>query len=301
MNVKALIAILMVLFLALPLQVSSQPNLKDALSSTLITSTIYSGAYSPYRTYKISSEIAATVQNINFREGDIIPAGELLLELDASLEKKQLNNYVAFKKAILKEKALLAKSVAINKKNYDRFYNLYKNGQVSEQTLENKKLALITAQDALIRLQKEQIQIENSIATLKNTIRKARLKFDKDLYLSQLVVERFEYVTPGKMIAKLMDISKARITLVVPPDLFKILKPILHKKGIMKILVSSGQDQWIDADVSFEKVKLDTAEDYLYSYSFDIILDPLPNFLWGEVIKVDIGPLINQSKTEKSK
>lgn len=259
----------------------------------------YSGVYAPYRTYEIRSKIAGEVTNIWFREGNIIPAGSRFLTLDASLEQKQLANYQALKKTLNKEEVLLKNIVAIKNKDYERYKRLFKAGQVSEQALDNKKLALINAQDSLIKIQKEKIQVENSIAALSDHIKKASFAFDKDLYVSQLFVEQYEQVNPGSLLAKLLDISQARITLVTPPRVFKALEERIKSDSSVTIPVKISEDSWQPVEAKIEKVKLDPANDYLYSYSFDLVLSPLEHILWGEVVTVDLGTILNQAGHEQ--
>ncbi len=260
---------------------------------------IYSGVYSPYRTYEIRSEISGRVERIWFREGDTLLAGHKLLNLNVSLEKKQLANYQALKKALKTEEALLQETIAIKDKDYKRYEKLFKAGQVSEQALDNKRLALIGAKDSLVKVQKEQIQIENSIAALSDHIRKASFSFDKDLYVSQLFVEQYEQVNPGSLLAKLLDVSKARITLVTPPDLFKMLEDKIKSEPFINVPIRITQDRWQSVKAKIEKVKFDPANDYLYSYSFDLVLAPLEQLLWGEVVMVDLGTIIDRAADEQ--
>ncbi len=255
----------------------------------------YSGIYAPYRSYEIRSQIAGTVTEINFREGDILPARKRLLRLDSSLEESQLENFRALEKLLEREKRLLEDIIRIKKKNYLRYEKLFQKGQVSEQALENKRLELISAQDSQVKIEKEQRQIENSVASLEDHIRKASFAFDKDLYVSQLFVERFESVSPGSPIARLLDITRARIRLIVAPDLFKVLSSKLKSAKRIAVSIMAPDGRWFNTRAEVEHVKLDPAKDYLYSYSFDLVVEPVKALLWGEVVKVNLGPLMSKA------
>lgn len=168
------------------------------------------GFIEPIQGVTVANEVSGKVVKINFESGQALKAGDLILSLDAQVEKANL-------------KAAQGRISAV-KSNYKRMTSLFKNGSVSQGQVDDAEAELLALQG----------QIESYQATISR--REITAPFEgmtglRNVYMGQ-------YLSPGTEIVRLEDISRMRIRFTVAQnDLNKI-----HIGQPMEIFVDAEPD-----------------------------------------------------------
>ena len=123
-------------------------NVEIAISKTLqYTPSIKAlGTIVAPQTLEIRNELPGNIANINFKSGDHVQAGQILIQLDTNEETAQLNAAQA--------RVVLAKSI------HRRTLNLHKNNSVSDEALDTAK-AELAAQQAETKILENIIRKKN--------------------------------------------------------------------------------------------------------------------------------------------
>lgn len=264
----------------------------------------YSTAYSPYRTYEILSEVSGRIVSWGAEEGQILPAGRPLVEIEheaLSIEARELEIKL---RQLLQEEKNLRRIVSLKEKKLERYRGLLKQGHLQPQAVEDVEVDFLSFRMKLIQNRKQQADTRRAIAGVRDQLKKSMPSFDIPLYLSQRYKERYENLLPGQKIARLMDISRARAHLVLPPLAFKSLRQTLAEGASVRFYLilpyrgqkDGDQGQTAGAELStrvltgrVERLKVDRDNDYLYSYGFDLVFEPQPDILWGEVVAIRLA------------
>lgn len=153
------------------------------------------GFIEPNQGVTIANETPGIIQHIDFNNGSNINKGDLLVALDARVEK-----------ANLKAKEVQLPAI---KSDYLRLNRLYKQGSVSSQDLEN----------ANAKYQAMMADIES----LKATIDQKEIKAPFDGIVGIRAVNLGQYLQTGTNIVRLEDISSMKLRFTIPQtDLPKI-------------------------------------------------------------------------------
>ena len=153
------------------------------------------GFIEPNQGVTLSSELAGTINKISFESGAQVKADQLLLSLDSSVEKANLN-------------ASQARLPAARAK-FERYQNLYQKNSISRDQLDDAEAAYRS--------------LEADIDSLKGTIarREVRAPFGGVVGLRNVFLG--QYLEPGTEIVRLEDTSVMRLRFTVPQtDISKI-------------------------------------------------------------------------------
>ncbi|WP_447978644.1 efflux RND transporter periplasmic adaptor subunit [Candidatus Nitrospira bockiana] len=143
----------------------------------------------------IRPEIPGRVTRVNFREGQAVEQGRVLIELDAGELEAQL--------------AQAAANREIARLNYDRMKRLIANDNVSRQELDQAATTLKAA-EANYRLFEERLS-------------KTRIRSPFAGHLGTRRVSPGDYVQPGRDIVNLEDLTTVKIDFMVPETYFSRL------------------------------------------------------------------------------
>lgn len=146
------------------------------------------GFIEPNQGVTLSTEQSGTIDSLAFESGDTIKADQLLLSLDASVEKANL-------------RASMAKLPAAKAK-FERYQNLFAKGSISRDQVDDT--------EATYR------SLEADIESLKSTIarREVRAPFAGVVGLRNVFLG--QYLQPGTDIVRLEDTSVMRLRFTVP-------------------------------------------------------------------------------------
>ncbi len=265
-------------------------NKKPAFSpSSCKDRIVVSSVYSPYRRILLKSEVSGRVLKINAKEGDILSKGTPIMELDCALPlKKELDISKGVLSSLENADTVLNENLLLLKKKYNRYLRLQKKGHLDEQSVEDLKRNLNAASLSLIENRQAILKTRQNIIELKDKIKKCAPFFEKDLYVSKNFKELYESAVPGEKLSKLLDTSRAKVKIVLPMECFSIIRKRLKEKSFIpfKLILSDGKIFNLKGKV--EKIKTDVLQDYLYSYGFELVFEPIKELLWGQVVTVEI-------------
>jgi membrane fusion protein, multidrug efflux system len=97
------------------------------------------GTVTPFATVTLKSRVAGQILKIDFKEGDLVKAGQLLINIDPKPYEAQLQQYQG---QIERDKASLANA----RITFDRYRDLYKQGVIARQDLDNQQTLYNQAQ-----------------------------------------------------------------------------------------------------------------------------------------------------------
>lgn len=193
---------------------------------------------------QIASEVAGLVTAIHpkLEEGGVIPAGEILFEIDArdyqsaaeqsAATVKQLDNTIERLQkqyAIDKERLkTFARSRELAQSEYDRLRSLYENDKVGTQSqVDNAEMGFNSADDAYDQLSQSvdlyPIRIEEAkntrassqaMASMAETnLSRTKVTVPFDARVKSVSLERGQFVSPGMTVLTLADDSLLEITI----------------------------------------------------------------------------------------
>lgn len=158
---------------------------------------------------ELKFEVSGVVETINFREGDMVSAGDLM----AALNKKDAELKVDYAKSKLEA----AQNQALaGKKKMEIHKNLYNIGGIIKAKLEEVELE---AKGAELQAKSAEVELKSAESELKKT----SLYAPREGVIGSRDVEVGEFVTPQNKIASLYDIREVFIELgIVENDIDKV-------------------------------------------------------------------------------
>lgn len=142
----------------------------------------------PAQQTTLSSEIAANVLKLPFKEGDSFRQGDLLVEFDCSLLQAQLQKAQATAEA--------ARETL----------------KVSERLAELNSISSLEVDQARAKVK----ETDAEVSAMQVTVSKCTMKAPFSGRVAKLQVDRFQYVSPGKPLMDLLDTSRLEVRMIVP-------------------------------------------------------------------------------------
>ena len=155
------------------------------------------GKTEAYNDIELLSETSGRILNVRIKTGDRINKYEIVAEVDKSTAEAEYNlAEVSYQKA---------------KRDFERFQNLFEEGNLSESEVENFKLNLVSA-EAQFKLAEKQLDDKNITSPI-----------DGVLYAKY--IQEGSTVAPGSLIANIIDISRLKVIVDVPSgEILKITR-----------------------------------------------------------------------------
>ncbi|WP_032093451.1 MULTISPECIES: multidrug efflux RND transporter periplasmic adaptor subunit AcrA [Pasteurellaceae] len=153
------------------------------------------GLVRPNQGAMLSAQEAGAVAKVLVQSGQAVKKGELLVELDSSVEQATLQASVA--------------KLPSTKQTYQRYLSLFKTQSISQQDLDDAKASY----DALVA----------SIASLKASIERRQITAPFDGVAGIVKVNAGQYVTTGTEIVRVEDTSSMKIDFSVAQNLLERL------------------------------------------------------------------------------
>ncbi|WP_224981932.1 efflux RND transporter periplasmic adaptor subunit [Geomonas agri] len=151
----------------------------------------------PAQQTTLSSEIAANVLKLPFKEGDSFRQGDLLVEFDCSLLQAQLRKTQATAEA--------ARETL----------------KVSERLAQLNSISSLEVDQARAKVK----ETDAEVAAMEVTVSKCIMKAPFSGRVAKLQADRFQYVSPGKPIMDLLDTSRLEVRMIVPSRWLSWLRP----------------------------------------------------------------------------
>jgi len=222
-----IIAVIVVIGLIIILNLRSQreKSIKvtvEKIKKTDLTSIISaSGEIMPKKSVNISALIPGRIIKIGVKEGDEVRAGDFLLRLDSTQYEAIAERDRAFIQSSRAEMIKTETTLEKSKSFYERQKNLYDNGLISKEQLEQAKVQLDIA-DASNRSVKFQIQqAEASLKSTLDNLGKTVFTSPIDGVITSLRVEEGEMAiigtmnNPGTVLMTIADLSVMEVEVEV--------------------------------------------------------------------------------------
>jgi membrane fusion protein (multidrug efflux system) len=195
--------------------VAAEPELADTFELPAVVE--------PNRVVRVAAEVAGRIEHIGPKKGDVVRAGDLLIQLNADLLRPQFDSAKA--------------QLNFDEIQYKRMANLVEENATTQRDMDNA-----TAQLAASKARLEEIR-----ARLDRTAIRAPIGG----VLDDLLVEQGEYVDPGNGVAQLVETDPVKIVVEVPERDTAFFAPgdkaevLTETKDIEKCLV--GRIEFISA------------------------------------------------------
>ncbi|MFZ5552468.1 MAG: efflux RND transporter periplasmic adaptor subunit [Bacteroidota bacterium] len=185
------------------------------------------GKFAAINQVDFSSETSGRVLQILVKEGDNVHSGQELAVIKADALGVDLENAQAVYESALKEK--------------ERFESAFKSGGVTQQQLDQVKLALKNAESRL-----NQVKLRYSDTRVKSTI---------NGFVNKRYVEQGAFVAPGSPLFEIVDVTKLKLKITVNES--QIARIQLDDKVTVRASAIPGQD--FEGTVRFIAAKADNS------------------------------------------
>ena len=171
-------------------------NIAKVGKSSLDNSFSVNGTFFPLHELTLIAETQGKVVQVNFENGDLVKKGQVLVSLDTEMMNAQLQ--------------LAQAAYDKSKADYEKFEDMLKRNAVSQQQVQEMKLALVKANTDLVSIRK---QLEYAV-----------MKAPFSGYITRKYIENGSMLMPGAPLADLIDIS----TMKFVADLSETDLPNVH-------------------------------------------------------------------------
>ncbi len=238
----------------------------------------------PYEVKTISSNVSALVLRADETKEGMLLEGSDYIVLDDTLDVVEL-------KKIRQKMTLLRKTVAYNKEIIQNYQELLKKKQRNFERIKNLKIKssvekdrefydLIASQNQYINTQKELANITVQLndlqlreAVLKKSIKDKHIS-NKGWMLYDLLVHQGAFVNPSTPLARLADVSKAKLVIY------------LNRDEIVDSLEKTIYINGVKSSYKIAKVWRVADEKHLSSYKAEIVMDAPKIF--SNLVKVEL-------------
>ncbi len=178
----------------------------------------YQAQVKPFDTYNVTSSVAGKILEVKKDKEATFYKG-VLVKIDDKQDLIDLKN-LNFQIKLTKEEIKNQEEVVKKKK---AIYEKYMRLKTKSQEAKNLKFYdYINAKNQLISLKSKLSDLIAKKDKLKDVIDKKNIKIEG--YVESIKVKKGEYVSPGKLIAIVDDLSKEKLTIYVPIDKMENIK-----------------------------------------------------------------------------
>jgi len=186
---------------------------------------------------KVSSEIEGIVKSINFEEGDFVKKGDLLVELDDT----------DYRLEVERDEAILKKIQAVfenTQRLFERRRQLYEKGVVSKEVFTDFASEL-AKQEAELKEAKANLALSRE--KLSDTIIRAPISG----IVSKKVIAIGEYVEENTLLLEIVDINPLKLRFTVPERYASLIKPHDEENSWIKFRVEAYPEKDFSAKIYF--------------------------------------------------
>ncbi|WP_353662353.1 hypothetical protein [Hydrogenimonas sp. SS33] len=239
----------------------------------------------PYETYVIKAAAAGQVLQARDEMEGRTGTGAVVVQIDDRVDRSQkaalevtlkaLRQTLKITEAMEKNQEKVAER---DRRYYERVKNLKTKSRTEKDRIFSKMAAsenqLLSLEEKMATLKRQIADTKAQIFQLEDRIGKKAVRA-KGLYIYKVAVRPGDYVNPGTLLLKAMDLRKGRLVLYLDPE---------EVEGIeKKKIYLNGKP----TGLKFEKVLKVTDETHISSYRAEIVLDH-PEGLFSRLLKVEI-------------
>jgi len=251
----------------------------------LLSAQVHYAKLEPFETYIIKSAVSGQVVKADESQEGKLGSENVIVQIDDKVDKAQ---YKALQQTltVLKEsldltKEMLKNSEAVFKRDFD-YYNRIKDLKTKSKTQKDRiytsmiasKNQVLNFKQNIANLNKQITDTQTQLVRLKDIIEKKAIKA-KNLYIYKVEVKKGNYVNPGSILLKAMDLSKGRLTIYIDAD---------EAKDLSKRRVYINDKP---TDYKINKLIRVADETHISAYRAEIIIDN-PDNLFSKLLKVEI-------------
>jgi len=217
------------------------------------------GTVSPLRYAVISAKIGGVLERLPVSEGNKIKKGTTLFEIDRQILKNQVmvkENEISVKRAELESAKISLERAKINlekaKLDFDRFAQLWNSRATSQTEYEsamvhykNAQADVKKAEADIINVKAQLKQAEGNLVIAKKNLADSSTQAPYDCTVTQTYCEENEYVSTGKNLVKIEDLTEfeiaAHISSVYYPIIVQDKTPVLislHGKVLGRAVIT---------------------------------------------------------------
>ncbi len=255
------------------------------LSPILIFAKVHYAKVEPYESVILKSSVSALVMDVNLEVEGMLISDERVIYLDDSLDKVNLdisNNSITLIEQMLEINKDISKSLSSTATRQESYYKRINRLSTASKTQKDNaynsftsaKTQYLNIKEKIISLEKQILDLRYKRAQLEDSIEKKSIIL-RDKYLSQIIVRRGDFVAMGSPLAKVSDMSRAKLVLFLDTQ---------EVDGV------ENKSVYIDdkkSDLKVDKVWRMTDEKFISSYRAEIYI-PSPKGLFSKLVKVEI-------------
>jgi multidrug resistance efflux pump len=254
------------------------------LTPILVFAKVHYAKVEPYENITLKSAVSAQVTNTKFDlEGKIVH-NMTIIQLDDKLDKIKLkSDREALKliKSMLQSNQNNLSSLAKSLERQEAYYNRISTIQTASSTQKDKafysyisaKTQYFSTKEKIDSLKKQKLDLLYSIERLKDSINKKSIKLN-NRFLYKLLVNKGDFVNMGLPLAKIKDLTKAKLVLFLEADELKNIKS-------KTIYIDDQATQY-----KVSKIWSVADEKFISSYRTEIII-PNPKGSFSKLLKVE--------------
>jgi len=239
----------------------------------------------PYASVVMKAAVSGLVVEVDLEaEGSMVEKGRIV-HIDDRLEKQNLKDSrkrVQLLKQMLVLNEQIAASLEETVKRQEGYYRRISKLPTASKTQKDSAYSTYASantqylgtKEKMISLQKQILDMEYRVAQLQDTIMKKSI-FLSHRYLYRLMVRVGDFVAPGTPLAKVEDMSRAKLVLFLEPEEFKNIKA--------RVVYIDGKKTSYHVD----KVWRVADEKFISSYRAEIYL-PAPKEKFSQLLKVEL-------------
>lgn len=227
----------------------------------------YDAKVLPFDEYDVKSAVSGKVvyANKNLEAKNL--KNKTVVKLDDYQENVDINN-TKIQIDILKQEIKNQKAIVKRKKET---YLKYKNLKTKSKLEKDLKFYdYMASYNQLLNLTAQLSNLKNNLKKLKDIVNKKNIKISG--YLYKLYIDKDDYATPGRLIAKVYDISKQKLYIYVPIDKINSIKN-------KKIYINSKLSKF-----KITKIWKVPDEQYVTSYKVELVGNGLK---FGDIVDVE--------------
>jgi membrane fusion protein, multidrug efflux system len=188
------------------------------------------GAVTAFNTANIKSRVDGQIMKVNFREGQYVHRGELLIEIDVRPYQVQLDQMQA---QLFRDQASLRDA----KLNLDRYTALIPSGSIAQQQVDTQK-ATVDQLEGTVR--NDQAQVDS--AKLNITYSRITAPFDGRIGLRQVDVGNIVHASDTNPMLILTQLQPIAVIFTLPEDVLPSVSQHM-KQGTLQVDAFSRDDQ----------------------------------------------------------
>ncbi len=255
------------------------------LIPALLAAKVHYAKVEPYETITLKAAASGQVVNVNIDAEGTLVKNSRVIHIDDKLNRIDLND--TKESLVLLEQMLginqeIADSLAETVKRQEGYYHrISKLATASKTQKDNAYSAFASAKtqylgikEKIASLKKQILDMRYKIDMLKDTIAKKSIVLH-DRYLDKLLVKEGEYVAPGSPLARINNMTQAKLVLFLEPEELPGIK--------QKHVFLNGKATTYHVN----KVWHVTDEKYISSYRAEIYLSA-PKAYFSKLMKVEL-------------